>query len=63
MSAVEGPDWVTETPEDITYELGMTDTTEYLQEIRLSRDEYIALKARLAELRGFGASRLPLPSQ
>jgi hypothetical protein len=50
---VEQPEWVTETPRDNQYEMGMYAWDgEALQEIYVSREEFIVLKRRLAELRG-----------
>lgn len=49
----EIPDWVTETPEEMTYFLEMENPSgNWLQEIPLSRAEYVTLKAHLARMRG-----------
>lgn len=52
-AAAEVPDWVTETPDESSYNLTMYD--EYgasIQQIELSRDEYESLKQHLAIHRG-----------
>jgi hypothetical protein len=49
------PEWVAKTPEDNSYELAMIDylhTAAPVQAVILTRDEYITLKIRLAEMRG-----------
>jgi hypothetical protein len=53
------PEWVTETP-DTYYHLSMdgalgTATGEFDQEIELTREEYVALKALVAKMRGYVA--------
>lgn len=51
--AREVPDWVTKTPQ-VGYDLEMWDEFNGAEQtIELTRDEYLALKKRLAELRGF----------
>lgn len=46
------PEWLA-TPDDIEYELLMSDSGgETVQQIDITRAEYIALKRHLAELRG-----------
>jgi len=47
------PDWATTTPCEQEYELSMWDSDEAVQNIHMSRDEYLALKAHLANLRGY----------
>ncbi|MCU1330624.1 MAG: hypothetical protein JWN34_5994 [Bryobacterales bacterium] len=50
------PDWVADTPEDITYNLTMFDALGGPeQNIDLTPDEFIALKEHLAAMRGYGA--------
>jgi hypothetical protein len=51
----EIPDWVDETPESKTYDLIMWEGDGGMseQEIRISRAEFVALKAHLAALRGY----------
>jgi hypothetical protein len=53
------PDWVNDTPPDNEYCLMIMSefTTTTPQAIDLSRDEYIALKAHLAALRGYELDR------
>ena len=47
------PEWVSSTPGDHTYELNMFDISgESLQYIEVTREEFIALKERLAVIRG-----------
>jgi hypothetical protein len=56
VSDAEGPelpDWITETPDDNTYNLEMWDENETIQSIDLTRVEYLTLKRHLAEMRGF----------
>jgi hypothetical protein len=54
--AMEVPDWVTETPELYSgYALTMEDESTWLQDVPLTRAEYIALKAHLAKMRGYAA--------
>lgn len=55
MSAIptEKPDWVEETPYETSYNLIMMgEDGGHLQDIELTRTEFIALKGHLAELRG-----------
>jgi hypothetical protein len=49
------PDWVNETPRDHEYSLVMAEPVngEWMQDINLSRDEFIALKGILAVTRGY----------
>ena len=48
------PDWVKETPADHLYTLTMFENSDAgIEEIQMSRAEYIALKAHLAALRGY----------
>jgi hypothetical protein len=50
------PDWVTETPDETTYSISMFDDGGVsVQNIEITREEYCALKAHLAALRGYGA--------
>jgi len=55
----EFPDWVTETPDEPTYRLEMTEwstgNNEDVQRIDLSRSEFIELKRSLARLRQRGS--------
>ena len=47
------PDWL-ETPDEAAYAMGMLDHEGgTVQDVEMSRDEYIALKEHLAKLRGF----------
>ena len=61
MSTTEAlPDWVTTTPEEMRYCLNVgCEYVSDLQVIEMSRQEFVALKQRLAELRGipFDAER------
>jgi hypothetical protein len=51
----ELPDWATKTPADHLYSLSMFENSDAsIEEVHVSRDEYIALKAHLAALRGYG---------
>ena len=56
-AAEPAPDWVTKTPDEIEYELLMTDSRgEEAEQISLTRGEYISLKLHLAtEMRGYKA--------
>jgi hypothetical protein len=48
------PKWVTETPDELDYYLEMYEpTSEALEHIDVTRDEYITLKTHLAKLRGY----------
>lgn len=48
------PDWVTDTPDECVYDLAMFEGGGgSLQEISLSRDEFLALKMHLAAARGY----------
>jgi hypothetical protein len=50
----EIPYWVTETPEECSYDLSMFEGRGgSIEEISISRDEYIGLKAHLAAMRGY----------
>jgi hypothetical protein len=49
----EIPNWVANTPNEQAYELNMFDSDDNAQQIEMSRDEFIALKAHLAALRGY----------
>jgi len=54
--AAERPDWLNQTPEETVadpYKLEMWDANTVIQEIGLSRDEYIVLKDQLAKMRGY----------
>jgi hypothetical protein len=57
VQAAEVPEWINETPDAPTYRLVMTDwaspMNDDVQEIELTRAEFIALKERLAKLRGY----------
>ncbi len=49
----EIPDWVTATPDETEYQLGVRQPdAEMEQLITVTRDEYLALKAHLAKMRG-----------
>lgn len=50
------PEWVDETPEDMVYFLAMSNNGEHLQDIDLTRAEYVALKRYLAEHLGFAVA-------
>ena len=56
-SPPEVPDWATETPDEITYRIQMTEwctgNNEDIQTIGLTRSEFISLKRHLAKMRGF----------
>lgn len=52
------PEWVTETPSELEYDLTMYAQGESIELISLSRYEYIDLKGFLAGLRGFA---VPVP--
>lgn len=48
------PDWLTHTPDETIYSLTMFDGGgTAVQDIEITRDEYLALKAHLANLRGY----------
>jgi hypothetical protein len=49
----EIPGWVENTPQEQAYELSMFDSDDNAQQIEMSREEFIALKAHLAALRGY----------
>ena len=50
----EIPEWVNETPEECTYDLTMDDGDgSNIQDVELTRDEYLALKKHLAAMRGY----------
>jgi hypothetical protein len=49
----EIPDWVDNTPYETEYELTMNNGDQNIQLIHLNREEYEALKAHLAALRGY----------
>ena len=52
------PDWLTETPEDCAHAIVMYDSGgDQIQGIEMDRQEYIALKERLGELRGFAVEQ------
>lgn len=53
MKADGVPAWVFETPAEHAYTLDMSNTYQSEENIELSRDEYIALKSKLAEMRGY----------
>jgi hypothetical protein len=56
------PEWVTDTPEDIYYDLTMIEVYGGAdQQISLTRDEFIALKDHLAKMRGYVAGQ-PSPA-
>ena len=46
------PEWVTETPQDLDYKLEVWDENTTLQEVALTRSEYVALKEHIAKMRG-----------
>jgi hypothetical protein len=51
---IEIPDWVENTPDDTVYELIMWNPEgDSAQQLEMSREEYIALKAHLAAMRGY----------
>lgn len=51
----EVPEWVTTTPPDHSYTLTMFENNDIsIEEIMLTREEYVELKSRLAALRGYG---------
>lgn len=51
----EVPDWVTETPDETEYWLGIRQPDADMEQLidDITRDEYIALKAHLAKMRGY----------
>lgn len=54
---IEREDWIQETPRECEYNLIMfSQDGAGIQEIYMTRDEFIALKARLAELRGYSSN-------
>jgi hypothetical protein len=60
QAALEIPDWVENTP-GVYYELSMATDDGDEQRIEITREEYLALKERLATLRGYILER-PLDS-
>jgi len=52
------PDWLTETPEDLSYKLEVWDPDTTVQEITLTRGEYIALKHVAAKMRGYAVTEV-----
>lgn len=55
----ETPDWVSKMPNETKYWLTMDHGEgENVQEVELSRAEFIALKAHLAKLRGYAGASL-----
>lgn len=53
-ATAESPEWIEETPEETSYNLTMFDEGGApVQDIELTRDEYIKLKRVLARVRGF----------
>jgi len=53
-SQIEIPEWVTETPAEMTYDLEVFDASGgSIEEVGMTRAEYIALKRTLAKMRGF----------
>jgi hypothetical protein len=56
----ELPEWVTATPADHLYSLSMFENSDAsIEEVHMSRDEYIALKYHLAAMPGFGIGEDP----
>lgn len=54
------PDWVNETPEDCSYDLTMFEPGGgHIQDIELTRDEYIQLKQYLAVMRNHPVAQEP----
>ena len=54
------PKWVTDTPDDCTYDLTMFDTSGgSIQRVELTRAEFIGLKEQLARSRGLLDSERP----
>jgi hypothetical protein len=53
MASGKRPEWVLETPTLIHQLAIFNSEAEPVQEIELSRDEYLALKRYLAEMRGY----------
>lgn len=47
------PEWVTETPFDTEYWLTMTDGSEHVQDVDISRREFLQTKLFVAGLRGY----------
>jgi hypothetical protein len=56
------PEWVTETPGEWEYRLLAEEAQVGEQDIHLTREEYIALKERLAELRRLKPAEQPADS-
>jgi hypothetical protein len=54
------PRWVTHTPDPMGYGLFMTTPNAHTegQDIELSREEFLALKAELAKIRGYAAAEV-----
>lgn len=51
---IEIPAWVNDTPPDHSYSLTMFQNSDSsIQDIELTREEYIALKEHLAAMRGY----------
>lgn len=56
MAKQEIPDWVNETHPDHDYGLVIMESGDHsVEEVELTRDEYITLKAHLAAMRGYKA--------
>ena len=54
----ELPDWIDETPEECSYELTMFEGIGgQVQQIDITRDEYLHLKKHLAKMRGYRTPR------
>jgi len=51
---VKRPEWIDETPDQTEeYSLSMMVGCDFMQDVELTRDEFITLKAYLAKMRGF----------
>jgi hypothetical protein len=58
----ETPDWVNDTPDECCYDLTMFDSGGgSIEESHIDRAEYLALKAKLAEMRGYSPHQEPKP--
>jgi hypothetical protein len=50
----ETPDWVTDTPPDHSYSIDMYENSDAtIQNIEITRTEFLALKEHLARMRGY----------
>lgn len=59
MPNAELPKWATDTPPDHNYQLTMFENNDYgIEEVTVTREEYIALKHHLAKMRGYDVKEM-----